>query len=114
MAQAVSTVASNDNLNVCQIEGGPLATTCSAAPKQLRAQVSNISRRLPSQIRDETGSRIRVVEGIPQCDERVIVISAPDAAPEEEHNAAQVGPLAPGKPAPSSYPPMASIRLMML
>ncbi len=45
---------------------------------------------LPSQIRDETGSRIRVVEGIPQCDERVIVISAPDEAPEVEHNAAQV------------------------
>ncbi|EIE22046.1 hypothetical protein COCSUDRAFT_43031 [Coccomyxa subellipsoidea C-169] len=27
-------------------------------------------------IRDETGARIRVVEGVPNCDERVIVISA--------------------------------------
>ncbi|CAL8461598.1 g1129 [Coccomyxa elongata] len=27
------------------------------------------------QIRDETGARIRVVEGVPNCDERVIVIS---------------------------------------
>ena len=30
------------------------------------------------------------MEGIPQCDERVIVISAPDEGPEVEHNAAQV------------------------
>ncbi len=43
-----------------------------------------------AQIRDETGARIRVVDGIPQCDERVIVISALDEGPEVEHNAAQV------------------------
>ena len=28
------------------------------------------------QIREETGARIRVVEGVPGCDERVIVISS--------------------------------------
>ena len=28
------------------------------------------------QIREETGARIRVVEGVPNCDERVIVISS--------------------------------------
>eukprot|EP00884_Botryococcus_braunii_P022439 jgi/Botrbrau1/887/Bobra.0167s0011.2 len=31
-------------------------------------------------IRDETGGRIRVVDGVPGCDERVIVISSPSLA----------------------------------
>ena len=41
------------------------------------------------QVREETGARIRVVEGIPNCDERVIVISAPNLAGRPTH-AAQV------------------------
>ena len=41
------------------------------------------------QIRDETGARIRVVEGVPNCDERVIVISSKDD-PRKESNSAQV------------------------
>lgn len=41
------------------------------------------------QIRDETGARIRVVEGVPNCDERVIVISARND-PARHTNAAQV------------------------
>ena len=32
------------------------------------------------QVRDETGARIRVVEGLPSSEERVIVISAPNMA----------------------------------
>ena len=41
------------------------------------------------QVREETGARIRVVEAIPSCDERVIVISAPNLAGRPTH-AAQV------------------------
>lgn len=41
------------------------------------------------QVREETGARIRVVEGVPNCDERVIVISAPNQAGRPTH-AAQV------------------------
>lgn len=41
------------------------------------------------QVREETGARIRVVEGIPNSDERVIVISAPNVAGRPTH-AAQV------------------------
>lgn len=40
-------------------------------------------------IRDETGGRIRVVDGVPGCDERVIVISSPSLAG-GDWNAAQV------------------------
>lgn len=44
------------------------------------------------QIREETGARIRVVEGVPGCDERVIVISSRnDSRPS---NSAQVNELA--------------------
>ena len=41
------------------------------------------------QVRDETGARIRVVEGLPNSEERVIVISAPNMAGQPTH-AAQV------------------------
>ena len=41
------------------------------------------------QVREETGARIRVVEGVPNSDERVIVISAPNLAGRPTH-AAQV------------------------
>ena len=41
------------------------------------------------QVREETGARIRVVEAIPNSDERVIVISAPNVAGRPTH-AAQV------------------------
>ena len=43
------------------------------------------------QVREETGARIRVVEGVPNSDERVIVISAPNQAGRPTH-AAQVLP----------------------
>jgi poly(rC)-binding protein 2/3/4 len=39
------------------------------------------------QIRDETGARIRVVDGVPNCDERVIVISAKDDAGKHSNSA---------------------------
>ena len=42
------------------------------------------------QIRDETGARIRVVEGVPNCDERVIVISG-RVDPGRHTDSAQVG-----------------------
>ena len=43
-----------------------------------------------TQIRDQTGCRVRVVDGVPTCDERVVIISATDEASEVEHSAAQV------------------------
>lgn len=42
-------------------------------------------------IRDETGARIRVVEGVPNCDERVIVVSSRND-PTSPANSAQVPP----------------------
>lgn len=42
------------------------------------------------QIREETNSRIRVCEGVPTCEDRVIVIAARDEDPEIEENNAQV------------------------
>ncbi len=39
------------------------------------------------QIRDETGGRIRVVDGVPGCEERVIVISSPNVSAGEYNNA---------------------------
>ena len=40
------------------------------------------------QIREETGARIRVVEGVPNCDERVIVVSSRND-PASHSNSAQ-------------------------
>ena len=87
----VTSVRSHCSLLMCESDGWL------AASHHLRCCLSTFASThefvlccTPLQIRDETGSRIRVVEGIPQCDERVIVISAPDEGPEVEHNAAQV------------------------
>lgn len=44
------------------------------------------------QVREETGARIRVVEGVPNCDERVIVISAPNMPGRPTHAAQVPGP----------------------
>lgn len=41
-------------------------------------------------IREETSSKIRVCEGVPSCDDRVIVIAARDDDPSVEENNAQV------------------------
>ena len=61
-------------------------------PTQCPPQVGGVIGKagvIVKQVRDETGARIRVVEGLPNCEERVIVISAPNMAGQPTH-AAQV------------------------
>ena len=61
-------------------------------PARRAAQVGGVIGKagvIVKQVRDETGARIRVVEGLPSSEERVIVISAPNMAGQPTH-AAQV------------------------
>ena len=61
-------------------------------PKPLSAQVGGVIGKagaIVKAIRDETGARIRVVEGVPNCDERVIVVSSRND-PASPANSAQV------------------------
>ena len=45
------------------------------------------------QIREDTNSKVRVVEGVPNCEDRVIVISSRDTDPAIETNSAQASML---------------------
>ena len=65
---------------------------CLLTPARCAAQVGGVIGKagvIVKQVRDETGARIRVVEGLPSSEERVIVISAPNMAGQPTH-AAQV------------------------
>ena len=65
---------------------------CLLTPARCAAQVGGVIGKagvIVKQVRDETGARIRVVEGLPNSEERVIVISAPNMAGQPTH-AAQV------------------------
>ena len=65
---------------------------------RVRVQVGGVIGKagtIVKQVREETGARIRVVEAIPNSDERVIVISAPNVAGRPTH-AAQVTALPDG------------------
>ena len=64
-----------------------------AATQNLVVQVGSVigkGGQIVKNIRDETHSKIRVCEGVPSCDDRVIVIAARDEDPAVEENNAQV------------------------